>query len=92
MLMDSWYVAGEDMAEGLPTLPSRHPDRQQAILAVGRNANNSHMSLVLQPYQPDEAKGWIWPKPVITHYDQPVDAANRVEGLLDDLFIPQGTH
>jgi hypothetical protein len=92
MLMDSWYVAGEDMAEGLPTLPSRHHDRQQAILAVGRNADNSRMSLVVQPYRTDEPKGWIWPKPVITYYDQPADDTNRAEGLLDDLFIPQGTH
>lgn len=92
MVMDSWYVAGADGADGLHTPPSQHSRGQQAILAVGRNADNSRMSLVVQPYQPDEPKGWLWPKPVITHYDQPADAANRVEGLLDDLFIPQGTH
>ena len=91
MVMDSWYVAGADGANGLHTPPSQHPRGQQAILAVGRNADNSHMSLVVQPYQQAE-KGWIWQKPLITHYDQPADATNRVEGLLDDLFIPQGTH
>jgi hypothetical protein len=92
MVVNSWFVAGRDGIDGLSTAPSQHPQRQAAIVASGRNAEDSRHSIVVQPYDVNDDNSLVWREPMIAHYDHPTDAKNRVSGLVDDLFIPQGVH
>lgn len=89
MIMNTWYVAGKDASGGLPMMPSQHPQRQEAIIIVGRNADNNRSSTVLQPYSHNQTGGLRWHKLAIAQYNQPSDEAIQVMGLLDDLFIAQ---
>jgi len=92
VLMHSWFVGGADAAGGLHMPPSQHPHRQEAIIAIGRNAEHSRASMVVQPYERKEAGSFVWVAPVVAQYDLPTDESNQVVGLVDDLFIPQGVH
>lgn len=92
VLMNSWFVDGEDATGGLDMAPSQHPRRQEAIIAIGRNAEHSRASMVVQPYEQNETGRYDWRTPVVAQYDLPTDASNQVVGLVDDLFIPQGVH
>lgn len=92
LVVNSWFVAGRDGIDGLSTAPSQHPRRQAAIVASGRNAEDSKHSIVVQPYDVNDDNSLVWLEPMIAHYDHPTDAKNRVIGLVDDLFIPQGVH
>lgn len=89
MMVDTWYVAGQDDTGGLSRMPSQHPRRQEAIVIVGRNAANNRSSSVLQPYSHNQTGGLRWHKLAIAQYNQPSDEAIQVMGLLDDLFIAQ---
>jgi hypothetical protein len=88
IVMNSWFVTIKDADSGLSTAPSQHPRRCEAIVAIGRNAGHTRASMVVQPYVRKEDGGFVWTEPVIAQYDQRTDAVNRVEGLVDDLFIP----
>lgn len=92
MVVNSWFVAGRDGIDGLSTAPSQHPRRQAAIVASGRNAEDSRHSIVVQPYDVNDDNSVVWLAPMVAHYDHPTNAKNRVIGLVDDLFIPQGVH
>lgn len=92
MVVNTWFVAGRDGIDGLSTAPSQHPLRQSAIVASGRNAEDSRHSIVVQPYDVNNDNSVVWLEPMMAHYDHPTDAKNRVIGLVDDLFIPQGVH
>lgn len=92
LVVNSWFVAGRDGVEGLSTAPSQHPRRQAAIVASARNAEDSRYSIVVQPYDVPDDNSLVWREPMIAQYNQPTDVNQRVEGLVDDLFIPQGVH
>lgn len=92
LVVNSWFVVGRDGVAGLTTAPSQHPRRQAAIVASARNAADSRYSIVVQPYDLNDDNSVVWLAPMVAHYDHPTDAKNRVIGLVDDLFIPQGVH
>lgn len=83
-LNEAWWTP---VAAGQPignVTPSQHPDRCEAILLVGRNADNSHHSLLLQPFTRDRLQNPVWSKTRLESYGQPGQL--KAVGLLDLLF------
>jgi hypothetical protein len=89
LLMESWFVQPKQALAGLTVRPSQHPDRQEAIVLVGRNAGNTRASRVIQPFHRGPEKRLVWEKRPVVVYNQPVEKAGRAEGLLDYLFAAQ---
>lgn len=89
LLMESWFVNAQEASGALHMQPSRHPSRQEAIVLVGRNTDNSRQSCVVQPFTRDASNKPVWSgASPIAQYNQPVSTGNRAEGLLDFLFTP----
>ena len=86
MLMESWYVDGREAPNAKDFSPSRHPCRHEAIVLIGRNADNSRQSSVVQPFTRNANNKPVWGTTPIALYDHPVSRDLRVAGLLDFLF------
>jgi hypothetical protein len=66
--------------------PSCHPQRQEAIVIVGRNAPASRYSLLVQPFGRDDEGKPVWRRLAVARYDVPMDEGYQPGGLLDYLF------
>jgi len=64
--------------------PSAHPDRQEAILLVGRNATNTCQAVLLQSFTRDRLHTPVWGDIPFETYGKTDDL--RFLGLLDSLF------
>ncbi len=91
ILMDTWYIDGKDAQDGLHTLPSQHPERQEAIAIVGRDARNAKTSMVMQPYTRDEDGQLVWDASGTRIYGQSSKEVSA-PGLVDWLFVPPSVH
>lgn len=83
-LNGAWWAS---VAAGQPlghVRPSQHPNRHEAIVLVGRNADNTHQSFLLQPFTRDRLQHPVWGKTVLETYGQPGQL--KATGLLDMLF------
>lgn len=91
MLLEAWYVNGLQYQDAAKIRPSQHPGRQEAIVAVGRNADNTRGTTVIQPFLRSDEHKPVWMKIPVADYN--TSAANSVHavGLLDYLFNPQAT-
>lgn len=87
MRMESWYVNAQKAPNAKEFLPSRHPCLQEALVLVGRNADNSRQSTVVAPFTRDPNDKVIWGDIPLAQYNHPVEAGNRAVGLLDFLFV-----
>lgn len=84
-LSESWYV---DMQKGgnLALPPRQHPQRQEAIMLVGRNADRSRFTMVVQPFGRDRRNRPVFGKIELASYNQAADREAPPVGLLDYLF------
>lgn len=84
IVLEGWVV----LAPKPPFVaPSQHPNRQEAIVVCGRNADNTRMTSVVQPFLRD-AHDCIEFEPIeLAQYDQPVTEATKALGLIDFLFL-----
>ena len=79
---ESWYVKVVNSSP-IDVLPSEHPERQEAVVLVGRNADNTHSAYLIQPFTRNEDGGPVW-QPVMFNIDKQV-----ATGLLDWFFAGQ---
>lgn len=79
---ESWYVK-VDKSSPMDVLPSEHPERQEAVVLVGRNADNTRSAYLIQPFTRNEVGGPVW-QPVMFNIDKQV-----ATGLLDWFFAGQ---
>jgi len=86
LIMEGWFVKDWKAESARNVPPSQHPNRQEAIVLVGRNAKNSRQTSVVQPFTRNGDNRPEWDKHPIASYNQPVQPGNRAEGLLDYLF------
>lgn len=89
MLSESWFVNAQQAPAVSRFSPSRHPCRQEAIVIMGRNADNTRVTQVITPFVRAENKQLVWGTSPIAVYDEPVKAAGKPIGLLDYLFSGQ---
>jgi hypothetical protein len=86
LLMESWFVQSQPGRLDLSVRPSQHPARQEAIVLIGRNADHSRVTQVIQPFRRDSEQRLAWESCPQAVYDQPAGQGPRASGLLDYLF------
>lgn len=87
-ISEAWALTGLDGRTGI--MPSLHPKRIEAIVIVGRNAANTRMSCVIQPFAQNKQGKPEWRKTPLAAYDEPVSEQTHLVGLLDHLFEALG--
>jgi hypothetical protein len=87
MLSEGWFVQAEKSPESWNIIPSQHPDRKEAITAVGCNRDGTRHTSVIQPYTRSNPGKFSWESPAITLYNKPVERGSFPVGLLEYLFI-----
>ena len=93
LLSESWWVAVQEAPAALEIPPSEHPSRRQAIILIGRSADNRRYAQVVQPYTRDAHKRPVWQPVQFAVYEEDKTAEFSSVGLLDYLFeaIPTAT-
>lgn len=89
MLSEGWIVNAQKAPAALKLPPSQHPSRQEAITIIGRNAEDTRSTCVVQPFSRSSAGKLIWEALLFALYDEPTTAGSKVKGLLDYFFIGQ---
>jgi len=86
LVSEGWLVTAQEGKCLLDVPPSQHPDRQEAIVLIGRDAAGGRVSSVIQPFGRDPENKPLWDKPVMATYNQAADHGYRQVSLLDQLF------
>jgi hypothetical protein len=86
LLCESWFVNVQTTPAALKFAPSEHPARQEAIVAIGRSADNRRYTQVVQPFTRDQANRPVWQPLPLAMYDEPRTAQDGPTGILDFLF------
>jgi hypothetical protein len=85
-LSESWFVNVQDTSAATQFAPSKHPARQEAIVAIGRSADNRRFTQVVQPFTRDKGNHPVWlPIPLAQYNSERLPHEGPV-GLLDYLF------
>lgn len=91
LLAEGWFVALKEPTTAYIVPPSQHPERREAIVLIGRNADRTKLTSVVQPFSRDEDDEPIWQTPEMTAFDTPPSEAMQLVGLLDYLFVQEPT-
>ncbi len=86
LLSESWFVMPLETPAAMEFAPSKHPARQEAIIIVGRSADNKRYSQVIQPFTRDEREKPVWQPLLLESYDEPRTSHDGPTGILDFLF------
>ncbi|MCC6168712.1 MAG: hypothetical protein IT329_15935 [Caldilineaceae bacterium] len=86
LLSESWFVGVQSAPAALKIPPSQHPSRQEAIVAIGRSADGSRYSQVVQPFTRDTENRPVWQPIPIAMYDEKRTGQDGPTGILDYLF------
>lgn len=87
MLSETWYVSREeDAALTLEVRPSEHPQRKEAISMMGRNAQRTRYTFVVQPFGRDTRQRPVMERVAIAEYNIAQTAGVAAVGVLDYLF------
>jgi hypothetical protein len=83
-----WYVAPEKPVAHIDVAPSQHPDRKEAIVAVGRDALGERFTNVLQPFVRNAQNQIRFEILAFGEYDVLAKEGHHPVGLVDYLFDP----
>lgn len=83
---ESWFVNVQETPAATRFRPREHPARQEAIVAIGRSADNRRFTQVVQPFTRDKANRPVWLSMPVAVYNQARSAQDGPVGLLDYLF------
>ncbi len=84
---ETWYVAAEPGQRlNLDVAPGRHPRRQEAIAIVGRNAEHTRHTMVIQTFGRDRAHRPVLGRIEVAEYNAWSEPGSGPVGLLDHLF------
>jgi hypothetical protein len=86
LLSESWFVKPLEAPAAMEFAPSKHPARQEAIIIIGRSADNKRYSQVIQPFTRDEREKPVWQPLLLEDYDEPRTSHDGPTGILDYLF------
>jgi len=87
MLSESWFVNAQETPGTMTIPPSKHPDRQEAISLIGRDANKTRITHVIKPITRDAQNRPLCGDPVIAFYNEPAQTTGKFNSLLDYLFL-----
>lgn len=86
MVLETWFVANKHR-DTTTLAPSQHPNRQEAIVVVGRNAAHTRSSCVIQPFTRDGEQKLTWARIHEAVYNEPPAPGIQLVGLVDYLFV-----
>jgi hypothetical protein len=86
-LAESWVVLAQQAPAALRIPPSQHPSRQEALVVIGRNADNTRTTQVIQPFTRNATSKPVWSAPAIAVYNESVAKGHSAQSLLDELFL-----
>lgn len=79
LVMEGWFVEADKAVSPLSVPPSQHPQRQEAIVVIGRDAKKTRLISLIQPFGRNDQHEPIWGQVKV------IDGMRAV-GLLDALF------
>jgi hypothetical protein len=85
-LSEGWFVDVEKTGAALTVAPSQHPQRQEAIVIIGRDASGRRVSSVVQPFTRDGEHHPVWEELAMASYNTAPEKGLHPVGLLDYLF------
>jgi hypothetical protein len=87
---ESWYVSKKEGRElSTEIRPSEHPNRKEAIVLVGRDAEGTRQTLLVQTFTRDIQNRPVFGEVAVEEYHGPESRTDtRASGLLDYLFPP----
>lgn len=86
LVSESWFVAVQEAPAAMDFAPSEHPSRQEAIVLIGRSADGSRFTQVVQPFTRDKHNRPVWQAIPMAAYDEPLPSGTGSAGLLDYFF------
>lgn len=86
LVCESWFVEPLKAPAARRFAPSQHPARQEAIVIVGRSADNLRYSQVIQPFTRDQANRPVWQPLLLAMYDELRTPQDGPSDILDALF------
>lgn len=86
-LSETWYLSSDVEPQLHPEVrPSQHPRRREAISLVGRNAERTRFTFVIEPFHREGKQRWVFEKRAVEAYNASVAGGIGPVGLLDALF------
>lgn len=85
---ETWYVDVREAPDAFTVRPSQHPARKEAISIVGRNAQGTRHTFLVQPYSRDRHNQPVF-EPIpeeMAQFNVLVEGGTHGVGLLDHLF------
>jgi hypothetical protein len=87
LLSETWYVqADQNQRLPLDVAPSQHPKRREAITIVGRDAERTRYTMVVQVFGRDRHQRPVFEPLAVAEYNTIGGLASGPVGLLDHLF------
>ena len=86
LVSESWFVAVRQAPAAMDFPPSEHPSRQEAIVLIGRSADNRRFTQVVQPFTRDKQNRPVWQAMPMAVYDETQTPGKGSAGLLDYFF------
>ena len=86
LLSEGWFVDAQKVVNATLVPPSQHPQRQEAITLVGRDAHRTRTTCVVQPFGRTENGQPTWQEAKLAMYDVPVGKGSFPVGIIDCLF------
>ena len=81
----TWIDNAQEGPDAIDPMPSQHACLDEAIVLMGRNADQTRSAIVIQKFTRDEHNAPVWSAPQITMVDS--SAKGRIApGFLDALF------
>jgi hypothetical protein len=88
MLAEGWFVSAKESGLDLTVPPSQHPERREALVLIGRDADRTRITSVVQPFNRDENGKPVWQALEMTAFNTPPSRDMQMVGLLDYFFVP----
>lgn len=79
-----WFVTDEDTPLEVP--PTEHPNRREAITIMGRDADHTRVTYVLQPFSRDQQNRPVFGPKEFEGYNEPTEKIPQRLDLIDALF------
>ena len=86
MVSEVWFVSPRHAPAAMKLAPSQHPAREEAIVIIGRSADNRRFTQVVQPFSRIEKNRPHWLPTPVAQYDEERSAQHGPVGILDCLF------
>ena len=83
---EAWFVEAEAEGGAFEVAPSQHPARREVICIVGRDAQRTRVTYLIQPFHRERQNQPVFEPIILEQYNAPADAGYQADSLIDYLF------